>query len=306
MNITWEDLELFLAVAEGRSFSAAARQLALTQPTISRRVAALEDKLEHALFRRDVEGAHLTDEGAKLLPAALQMARFAQEAEEIAKDFDDKPVGIVRVAVPSNTAFDFMVPFACSLRETLPQIQLQVISGIEQIDLLRGQADLALLDKEPTQPDLMVLAKVSIEMGVFASASYAHCLKKRASDEQISFQPEELTWISWGYPAEHLEPTPTLKKLISGFSPVFSSNDYNVQTRAMAEGMGAMVRPRVSPHHLSYDKFVQLEVDLTMAPLTVFLVCAKTMSWVPRVRAVTKELLAALEEVEGISLSVES
>src|SRR5690606_7113787 len=66
-----------LAIAETGSFSGAARRLRVTQPTVSRRVAALEELLGRPLFLRDVEGARLTPEGERLLPAAEELARGA-------------------------------------------------------------------------------------------------------------------------------------------------------------------------------------------------------------------------------------
>ena len=78
MDISWEDAQSFLAVAEQRSFSAAARHLQLGQPTISRRIADLEQRLGSRLFRRGKQGAVLTDSGARLLPAAEQMARWEE------------------------------------------------------------------------------------------------------------------------------------------------------------------------------------------------------------------------------------
>lgn len=298
MHIPWEDVEIFLTVAEQRSFSAAARHLGLTQPTISRRIGALEEKLERALFRRDVEGAHLTEDGAKLKPAALEMARFAKELTEVASSFDDRPAGVVRCAVPPGTAYEVMVPFARQLKGTFPEIELHVISGVDYLDLSRGHAELALRAKAPTQPDLEVLAHVRVKTGVFASSSYVKnkgCLDKR-------MKPKDLDWISWAYPNEHVEPTPTLKKLISDFRPAFAANDYNVQCRALAEGLGVMILPKARYPHGPYEPFVELDVDLALPPSDAYLVCAKTMRWVPRVRAVVSQMIEMLSAIDGVEL----
>ena len=74
MDIPWDDLQVFLAVAEERSMSAAAKRIRMGQPTVSRRVAALEHRLGYALFRRSVEGVHLTSAGERLLAPARRMA----------------------------------------------------------------------------------------------------------------------------------------------------------------------------------------------------------------------------------------
>ena len=79
MDISWEDAQTFLVVAEQHSFSGAARFLGLGQPTISRRIANIERRVGCQLFLRDKRGAELTSDGARLLPAAQQMARWAGE-----------------------------------------------------------------------------------------------------------------------------------------------------------------------------------------------------------------------------------
>ena len=71
MKLRWDDLKLFVAVHEQGSLSAAARVLKLGQPTLSRRIAELEEAI----------GTVLTAAGSKLLPAAQSMAEWANEAE---------------------------------------------------------------------------------------------------------------------------------------------------------------------------------------------------------------------------------
>lgn len=81
MNLRWDDLKLFLAVHEQGSLSGAARILKLGQPTLSRRIAELEEAVGEPLFDRQNHGATLTVAGQKLLPAAQSMAEWANEAE---------------------------------------------------------------------------------------------------------------------------------------------------------------------------------------------------------------------------------
>lgn len=84
MNIPWDDVQLFLAIAETGSLSAASRQLRLGQPTVSRRLALLEHQLGYQLFRREVAGARLTSAGEKLLLPARRMAEWAGEISRAA------------------------------------------------------------------------------------------------------------------------------------------------------------------------------------------------------------------------------
>src|SRR3954463_3550313 len=111
MNISWEDLRLFLAVAEPGSFSSAAKQLHLGQPTISRRLADLEYELGYKLFNRTASGAAPTAAARRLLEPARKMAGWAGEAGRPAAASDREPQGTVRIAAPPGAAFQFVAPF---------------------------------------------------------------------------------------------------------------------------------------------------------------------------------------------------
>ena len=68
----WDDLRIFVAVAETGSFTRASERLGMGQPTVSRRIAEMEEALREPLFLRGT-GAALTPAGANLLPAARRM-----------------------------------------------------------------------------------------------------------------------------------------------------------------------------------------------------------------------------------------
>src|SRR5947199_10683357 len=100
MDIDWDDWRLFLAVAAAGSMSGAARTLQLGQPTLSRRIGLLEDRLDAPLFARRVDGVTLTPLGERLLPAAQRMAEFAGDATRIIAGGERRPEGVVRIAAP--------------------------------------------------------------------------------------------------------------------------------------------------------------------------------------------------------------
>src|SRR5262245_56478272 len=157
MDISWEDLRLFLAVAEAKSFSAAAKRLGLGQPTISRRLADLEHALGYKLFHRAASGVTATAAAVRLLEPARKMAEWAGEVGRAAAAGDRTPQGIVRLTAPPGVAFDFVAPFAAYVKTKLPKVQLEVLSKIEYLDLARGEADLALrMRAPPPGSDLVV------------------------------------------------------------------------------------------------------------------------------------------------------
>ena len=288
MDITWEDARTFLAVADRQSFSAAARLLGVGQPTISRRMAAIEERMGCQLFRRDKRGATLTDDGARLLPAAEQMARWAAEFDRLASGVEAAVEGSVRIAAPPGMAVELLAPLAALARERLPDVRLEVLAGIEHIDLSRGGADLAVRTRAPTEPELTALVSRRVELGVFVSADYARRVPAGAG-------PADVDWVTWAFPYEHVDPRPQLEALIEGFRPAFASDDYLVQKAAVAAGMGAMILEREQHPLARGPQLVQIDVGLELPDGEFHLVCAKSMRYVPRVKAVADLLIGEID-----------
>ncbi len=292
MHISWEDAQTFLAVAEQRSFSRAARVLGLGQPTISRRIAGLEERLGCQLFRRGKRGAELTEDGARLLPAAEQMARWAGEFGRLARGADESLVGSVRIAAPPALAVDVLAPFAALLLARLPGIRIEVLASIEHIDLSRGGADLAIRTRAPNEPELTTLASAKIPLGVFGARSY---VERLAGPTPLA----GLDWITWAAPYEHVAPRPMLERAIPDFAPVFASDNYLVQRSALAAGVGAMILERPLPGAPPFApavELVEIDIGVRLPPGELHIVCAKSMRYVPRVRAVFELLRGELAQ----------
>jgi DNA-binding transcriptional LysR family regulator len=295
MDVKWEDVRLFLAVAERGSLTEAARLLKVGQPTVSRRLAELEEQLGYPLFDRSVEGARLTSQGERWLEPAQRMAEWAGELSSAAERSDPTPAGIVRITAPPGVAFDFVAPFARLVRERFPQLQLQVLSRVEYVDLARREADIALRMRPPTSRDLALVHTFVHLNDAFVSKSYASKLPKRPSLADIDF-------IAWAPPFEQFPPNPQLAALIPGFRPVFSADDFIVQRRAAESGVGALFMHKVR-HRFNQDP-VLVPLGLDLGPhrtSELHVVCAKSALAVARVRAVAELLQEELIYAEAES-----
>ena len=134
MDISWEDVRLFLAVAEAGSVSGAARRLRFGQPTVTRRLALLEHALGEKLFRRSVAGAALTAAGERLLGPARRMAEWAGEVGRAAASTNRAVTGLVRVTAPPLIAFDFLAPCAALIAQRHPGLRLEVVASMQHLD----------------------------------------------------------------------------------------------------------------------------------------------------------------------------
>lgn len=285
MDMSWDDVQLFLAVAETGSVSGGARKLRLGQPTVSRRLADLEYHLGYPLFRRAVSGASLTAAGERLLAPAKKMAEWAAEVDRTASKSESAPRGVVRLTAPPGVAYELMAPFASWLRTKLPEIRLEVLSSMAYLDLVRGEADLAIRIKKPADPDLKVLATVREKVHVYAAKSYAAKLPKQ-------YTMADLDWIGWAPPYDSLPPNPQLSQMIPNWKPVFTSDSFLVQWRAAEAGVGCFITALGNHKFMRSTALVPLDIELgPFGQAETYLVAAKSALDIPRVRAVADVLV---------------
>lgn len=140
----WNDLRAFLAVAETGSTLSAAKLLRVSQTTIARRVAALEEATGLVLFDRRQAGYALTVGGQAMVPSAIAVRdaaeRFGEEAR--ARSRDDG--GAVSLTVMEILAVTVLPPILRALREAHPGIQIELNTSDEPLDLASGAADIAI------------------------------------------------------------------------------------------------------------------------------------------------------------------
>ena len=281
MNLRWDDLKLFLAVYEQGSLSGAARALKLGQPTLSRRIAGLEEAVGEALFDRKSHGASLTQAGQKLLPAAQSMAEWASEAGLSVKKQTFLPEGKVRIAAPPGIAYGLIAPLAAKIRRHHPSIQIEALSGIETLNLGRGEADLSLRTEKPADADLVCIDEISSAMRVYVGANYAMSLKENPD-------LADLNWICWAAPYDELRSNQELRALIPGLKPAFTSDDLIVQLAACKAGVGAMILPELLHRYSSeLHGLQQIDIDLGAGAIgSLYLVCHKRRRHLPKVQLV--------------------
>jgi DNA-binding transcriptional LysR family regulator len=294
--LAWDDVQLFLAIAESGSLSAAGKRLAMGQPTVSRRLADLEYRLGYQLFARAVGGATLTPAAERLVEPAKKMAEWAMEVTRTAeRGGSAKPRGLVRLTAAPGVAFDFLAPFAAEVRAKYPELRLEILSTLQPLDLARGEADLALRIRSAIPPELVTLGTLGVENAVVVSKRYAARLPKAP-------KLTDLDWIAWAPPYTEVPPNPQLASLIPGFRPAFTSDNYLVQWRACEAGVGAMVLGVVKHRFGPPSTLVSLPIDLgPWARSAIHLVSAKSALALPRVRAVADLVLNELKRLPRFS-----
>jgi LysR family transcriptional regulator, nitrogen assimilation regulatory protein len=146
-------LHSFVAVAECRSFSEAARRLHIAQPALSRQVRLLEYSVRSTLFIRSVKGVSLSEAGERLLPHARSILDQIGELPDIVSLQNNDISGRVCVGIPTSASAVLSKPLLDVVRDALPNVQLHLVesmSGFLMEWLRSGNLDFSILyDPEP-------------------------------------------------------------------------------------------------------------------------------------------------------------
>lgn len=155
VNFDWNHTRAFLVTAEEGTLSAAAKALGMTQPTLSRQVAALEAEMNITLFERVGQRLVLTDSGVELLECARSMGSAAQQFSLTATGQSQQLEGVVVISAGELDAIFRLPKIIAKLRRDEPGIDIEVIVTNEPSDLKRREADIAIRNFRPTQDDLI-------------------------------------------------------------------------------------------------------------------------------------------------------
>lgn len=158
----WNQARAFCATAESGSLSAAARKLGLTQPTLSRQVAALEAAHGTTLFERIGRRLALTDAGLSLVEHARAMSIAAEAMALAAAGTSQDIEGRVTISATDAVSAYLLPGLVARIRAMAPQITLVILASDSISDLRRREADIAIRHVRPTEPEL--IARLASEM----------------------------------------------------------------------------------------------------------------------------------------------
>jgi DNA-binding transcriptional LysR family regulator len=205
-QLDWNQLKAFLETAETGSLSAAARKLELTQPTLSRQVAAIEQHMGVTLFERVGKTMALTHTGLELLEHARAMGAAAEALGLAATGRSQALGGVVSVSATDMVAAQLLPPLVLQLREQEPGIAIEVISSNAVSDLLRREADIAIRHVKPEQPDLIARLIREASAGFYASEEWVriHGHPRNAEDAaHLAFVGSDRSGQYLGYLRQH-------------------------------------------------------------------------------------------------------
>ena len=168
----WNDLRYFLAVAREGSTLAAAKALGVSQPTVQRRLSALEESIKRKLVEHHPTGYRLTEFGKTLFPHAEDVERSITAFQRQLMSGGQELSGTLRVTCPEGMASRLLAPLIESFRAKYPELRVDLIMTDRRLDLAKGEAEVALRMHEPGDESLIARKIADAPWSVYASRSY--------------------------------------------------------------------------------------------------------------------------------------
>ena len=168
----WDDYRIFQAIAQAGTLTAAAAALGLTQPSIGRRLSAMESRLGEKLFLRESRRLSLTDFGRDLLPHAERMGEAAAALDRRINARTEDLAGTIRIATTEGMGSVWLPPRLPRLQRQHPALRVEIVMGSRPTDLTRQEADIALRMFAPPESDFRTRPMGRLAYGLFASRGY--------------------------------------------------------------------------------------------------------------------------------------
>ena len=177
----FRELTTFCAVAEAGAFNAAARQLNMSPPAVTRQVSALEQRIEAKLFTRTTRSVRLTEAGERFFIDAQRVLADLQQAEAVAAGAHQMPRGELRVTAPILFGQQYIMPIVRDFLDQHPGVTISTMFVDRIVHLVEEGVDLALRIGQLDDSSLYAVRTGSVRRVVVASPRYV---------EQFGFPPE--------------------------------------------------------------------------------------------------------------------
>lgn len=275
---------LFVHVVELRSFTEAARRTGLSKSVVSRRVAALEDRLGTRLLNRTTRRLSLTEPGVAFYERCARMLAEAAEAEDAVAALSREPRGLVRVAAPVALCHLVMMPAFASFLAEHPGTRIEVSASDRMDDVVGEGYDVALRVGQLTDSSLVARRLADVPFAIVASPAY---LERRGRPTR----PEDLmdhATLHYTGVASHQE-----WRFAAGASSgtvlnpaPFQTDNATVLREATRAGIGVTVLPRfVVGDLLASGELVEVLQDHPIAERSLYAVLPHRRNASPKVVA---------------------
>ncbi len=286
---SFSEAEAYLAVVDRGGFGAAARELGVTQSTISRRIAALELRIGKRLVERTTRRVTLTEAGLAFANDLRDVLARLAEAEGRVQSEGSEPEGLLRVTMPTAYGRTSVLPNLALLSIRYPRLRFELDLSDRYVDILEEGYDLAIRIAEPTQSGLVSERIDRFTLHVCASPDYVanHAPIERPQDlaahaciVQRTYAPRSRWRFEWSGDLIEIDIAPRI--VVSDMMAV----------RALAlDAAGVAILPSyLARDELACGRLVELLGEAGLPTINVFASFPHHRAGLSKIRAVVEEL----------------
>ena len=287
LGVDWDDLRTFLAIARFRTLTAAAKALGVTQPTMGRRLAALEDRVGARLLVKMPGGYAITPLGDMILANIEKIEREVEATSRIISGKDVSVKGLVRLTATGPMTQDIVTPALARLQQRYPEISFDIALDSRNLSLSRREADLAIRVGRFDGKDIHARPLGKVAFGIYGTPDWAD--RMATGDVQVIQLLDDQM---------HLPESRWIRDLFPGATHALRTNSRAVIHRAAQEGIGlaALVRYKADtlPEVTRYFR------DVPQLKREIWLGVHNDMKHVPRLKLVMDAISEAFHEMAGI------
>ena len=238
-DLNWNDIRVFLAVAEAGQIGRAAQALRLDPTTLGRRIRRLEQRLEMTLFERTRDGQVLTEAGESLLAKAEGMA-------DLVRLIDDGPTsktglsGSLRLSVSEGFGSQFLTPYVKEFAASHPGLTIELVANSGFLSPSKREADIAVMLSRPKAGPVLSKKLADYDLRLYASNDY---LAEFGTPSIPGDLAQDHVLISYVPDLLYAPELNYLNDFHAGLEAQVRSSSINAQHRLIEESVGIGVLP---------------------------------------------------------------
>lgn len=284
----WNQARALVAVADLGSLSAAGRALGLTQPTVGRQIAALEEELGLVLVERTRRALVLTDAGRQVVEAARSMAEAGLRLSLVASGQAQAITGTVSISATDMYAHYVLPQILRHLHAIAPGLEIELISSNEISDLKRREADIAVRHVRPADGELIGRHLRDVTAHLYAARSYLDIHGRPGSVADLAGE----SFVAFGNKAEMVRYLQMYGINASERNIRFSSANGTVAWEGVRKGLGYGF---MAVDFIPFAPEVEVVLpEVVEVKFPIWLVTHRELHTSPRIRLVYDVLAKAL------------
>ncbi len=238
-NFDWNDVRLFVLVAQSGSLRRASSKTNRSVNSIRRRLQHLENRMGCKLLIRDTAGSHLTEEGRNLLEASQRMFEASYDVASLISRREQDLSGKVRIGVTEGLGTFWLVPQLVDFQKSHPNVMVDLECTMAPPDVYAMQADLAVQLESPEQNALMVTRLGYLHMQFFASEDF---IRKNGTPKTLD-DLKNFKIVEQKFPQNQSSNGDTLYRNIPEEMIAVRTNTSSAHAYAISRGAGLGILP---------------------------------------------------------------